>query len=246
MMICLILIGGSSIYSINKINQDAVLIGSGIDGLSQIAASRNSIYESLVDLKSAFAESSDSRRSNMISSERSKIDNALKLWKQYDPSCDPGDERAGADKVNLKWKTYFEALDNLEKSASSNVDSDLIKKTLDIGYDLANSMQFNVDYQTNQASDAVKTATSFSSLYTYIMAITVLLMLLIASVACVMLMRAVVKPIKLLSDIMERLAENHTDVLVPGIERKDELGIMARNVEVFKKNSICSTRHLSV
>lgn len=37
---------------------------------------------------------------------------------------------------------------------------------------------------------------------------------------------------------MERLAENHTDVLVPGIERKDELGIMARNVEVFKKNMI--------
>ena len=37
---------------------------------------------------------------------------------------------------------------------------------------------------------------------------------------------------------MHRLADNHTDVDVPGTQRRDEIGEMARAVVVFRNNAI--------
>jgi methyl-accepting chemotaxis protein len=48
----------------------------------------------------------------------------------------------------------------------------------------------------------------------------------------------IVKPINLLKAVMEAFARNDLKAEVPGIERRDELGDMARTVEVFKKNGL--------
>jgi methyl-accepting chemotaxis protein len=48
----------------------------------------------------------------------------------------------------------------------------------------------------------------------------------------------IVKPINLLKVVMEAFARNDLKADVPGIERRDELGDMARTVEVFKKNGL--------
>jgi methyl-accepting chemotaxis protein len=42
--------------------------------------------------------------------------------------------------------------------------------------------------------------------------------------------------------VMEALAHNDLTVDVPGIERRDELGEIARTVEVFKKNGLEAER----
>jgi methyl-accepting chemotaxis protein len=46
------------------------------------------------------------------------------------------------------------------------------------------------------------------------------------------------QPVARLKSVMEKLARNDLRVDVPGIERGDELGEMARTVEVFKKNGL--------
>jgi methyl-accepting chemotaxis protein len=48
----------------------------------------------------------------------------------------------------------------------------------------------------------------------------------------------IVKPVVLLKTVMEAFARNDLKAEVPGIERRDELGDMARTVEVFKKNGL--------
>jgi len=48
----------------------------------------------------------------------------------------------------------------------------------------------------------------------------------------------IVKPINLLKGVMEAFANNDLKAEVPGVERRDELGEMARTVEVFKKNGL--------
>ena len=58
-----------------------------------------------------------------------------------------------------------------------------------------------------------------------------------------------VRPITGLSEVMNRLADNDTDVEVSGTDRTDELGDMARTVLVFKQNAenvIQMTRDLEV
>jgi len=52
----------------------------------------------------------------------------------------------------------------------------------------------------------------------------------------------IVKPIRTLSECMRTLATGKYDVTVPGTERKDELGIMASDVEVFRQNGMEANR----
>jgi methyl-accepting chemotaxis protein len=48
----------------------------------------------------------------------------------------------------------------------------------------------------------------------------------------------IVKPIGLLKIVMEAFARNNLHADVPGLDRRDELGDMARTVEVFKQNAL--------
>jgi methyl-accepting chemotaxis protein len=48
----------------------------------------------------------------------------------------------------------------------------------------------------------------------------------------------IVKPVVLLKAVMEAFAGNNLNANVPGLDRRDELGDMARTVEVFKKNGL--------
>jgi methyl-accepting chemotaxis protein len=48
----------------------------------------------------------------------------------------------------------------------------------------------------------------------------------------------IVKPIALLKGVMEALAANDLKAVVPGVNRRDEVGDMARAVEVFKTNGL--------
>ena len=49
--------------------------------------------------------------------------------------------------------------------------------------------------------------------------------------------KGIAQPIQLLSAVMERFARNDLDADVPGCQRGDELGAMARTVQVFKQNA---------
>jgi methyl-accepting chemotaxis protein len=52
----------------------------------------------------------------------------------------------------------------------------------------------------------------------------------------------IVRPVNLLKAVMEAFARNELQAEVPGIDRRDELGDMARTVEVFKKNGLDKIR----
>ncbi|HEY7687295.1 MAG TPA: methyl-accepting chemotaxis protein [Dongiaceae bacterium] len=65
---------------------------------------------------------------------------------------------------------------------------------------------------------------------------------LVASGCGYFIVRRVTRPIEQLSGIMQRLAHRDLDVHVPGTERRDELGAMARTVEVFKENTLAKDR----
>jgi methyl-accepting chemotaxis protein len=72
------------------------------------------------------------------------------------------------------------------------------------------------------------------------------LLIIVAAVGIVLGMLAgfmigqfgIVKPIVLLKAVMESFANNDLKADVPGVDRRDELGDMARTVEVFKKNGL--------
>jgi methyl-accepting chemotaxis protein len=61
-----------------------------------------------------------------------------------------------------------------------------------------------------------------------------LAMLLLLGAAAYFLARGLVNPVRSLTGVMGRLADGDTSVKIPAVEQKDEVGAMARAVEVFK------------
>jgi methyl-accepting chemotaxis protein len=64
----------------------------------------------------------------------------------------------------------------------------------------------------------------------------------IGAVLALLIGRSIVRPIASMTAAMTRLAEGDNDVDVPARENTDEIGAMARAVEVFKQNAIESRR----
>ncbi len=60
--------------------------------------------------------------------------------------------------------------------------------------------------------------------------------------ASILSARAISNPVRQLTGIMSKLAEHDLTVEVSGVDRRDELGGMARAVEVFKTNAITADR----
>lgn len=84
--------------------------------------------------------------------------------------------------------------------------------------------------------EAVRTRT------TRITAIVGLLMVLSFCAAALVLARSITQPIRLIERAMDQLARGNHSVEVPGINRGDEIGDMAKAVEVFKDNAVAMVR----
>ena len=62
----------------------------------------------------------------------------------------------------------------------------------------------------------------------------------ILCVSAYYLARGLINPVKALTETMERLADGDTATAIPATDQKDEIGAMARAVEVFKEALIAN------
>ena len=68
-----------------------------------------------------------------------------------------------------------------------------------------------------------------------VMAIAACVAALLALVTTMMLVRRVTKPLKTVAEALTVLAEGRTDVEVRHADRHDEIGVIARTVDIFRK-----------
>jgi methyl-accepting chemotaxis protein len=67
-------------------------------------------------------------------------------------------------------------------------------------------------------------------------------MLLVAGLGMILLNGGLIRPITGINATMATLAGGETNVVVPGIGRKDEIGEMANAVEVFRANAVANRK----
>ncbi len=67
-------------------------------------------------------------------------------------------------------------------------------------------------------------------------------MVVVAVGAGILLSRSIAGPVRLMTSVMGRLADGDNSVVVAGIRRRDEIGAMAKAVNVFKTNAIENAR----
>ena len=64
-----------------------------------------------------------------------------------------------------------------------------------------------------------------------------------ATVVALLISRAIVGPLGTMTGVMQTLAGGDTSVTVPGTGRGDEIGVMARTVEIFRNHQVDLQRH---
>lgn len=91
-------------------------------------------------------------------------------------------------------------------------------------------------------TEGVEAAASTSARQSHLAQSVMILMLVIGALVCAAIMVSarfvLIKPMTTLTDAMRQLAGGDVEGLTPSLARKDELGAMARSVEVFRENAI--------
>ncbi len=86
---------------------------------------------------------------------------------------------------------------------------------------------------STDAIDETVTASMISSV------VALSIVLVVISAALALILRAQIgRPLARITDAMSRLARNELDTEVPALERRDDVGAMARAVQVFKENAL--------
>ncbi|WP_235919241.1 methyl-accepting chemotaxis protein [Aureimonas psammosilenae] len=147
-----------------------------------------------------------------------------------------------SEEAVAKIRSEFNEIIDLSKQvvAAGLTNQDAVAKPILGELDLA-SLQFASDYrelrdrflkETQSEADRL-TSSTWSTIY-ILVAGTLLGMIFGIFGAITVASKGITKPLSLLSSRMKDLAEGHLDVAVEGTDRRDEVGAMAKAVQVFK------------
>ncbi|HAX91582.1 MAG TPA: methyl-accepting chemotaxis protein, partial [Rhodospirillaceae bacterium] len=117
----------------------------------------------------------------------------------------------------------FPAALEASRSAGQAIQDNVIALTKDLGQDLEQS-------QTDMEETALKNEK--------ILRVSGIISVLLGFVIAFFIGRGITMPIKNMTSVMGRLAKGELTIDVPSTENKDEIGQMARAVEVFKDNAL--------
>ncbi|HYA81546.1 MAG TPA: ATP-binding protein, partial [Methylocystis sp.] len=140
-------------------------------------------------------------------------------WRAYRAGADRVFELARAESKAEAVALYLSSSHRLFVSASDSLGrlSDLTNE--------------NAQTASDRAAAAIKTAWNFLSA-------AVILSVLVVGVILLYVTGVVIRPLKELSSCMQALSRGDMDVEIPKVDRRNELGEMARSVAVFKNNAV--------
>ena len=98
--------------------------------------------------------------------------------------------------------------------------------------------QFHEAADRNSAAKEAAIQATIATLTAVVVGLVVFLVIGLFTLAYVTVSRGVARPIRSMTAAMERLAAGDNSVDIPSRDRTDEIGAMAKAVEVFKKNAI--------
>jgi methyl-accepting chemotaxis protein len=170
------------------------------------------------------------------------VANLNKLRKAYEPMIDPGEERQLADEISKQLAVYADMGDKLNEFLKQH---DHEKATAFYLVDMRNQFRqirkLIEDDATLNESLGIKAADAGAQLYSNTRTVVISALVIavaISAAAGLLLTTGVATPILTLAKTTGKLAEHDLSVTITGVERKDEVGLLARSLEVFRENAL--------
>ncbi|MFY8096046.1 MAG: methyl-accepting chemotaxis protein [Niveispirillum sp.] len=166
--------------------------------------------------------------------------------KIYEPLISSPQEQKVYEKLLVDWNAYMDmwpavlalSKQNQTEQAAALMRTQMTPQFLKIQNDVKELVEINEADAKASAEDLTKSAT----MSTYIMVAAMILALVVSAGSIRSVRSRVVKPVRGMTDTMNRLARRELTVAVEGGNRRDEIGDMARAVQVFKDGLIEADR----
>ena len=176
---------------------------------------------------------------------RSQVD---VLWQQVenlaaDPATDPAIKRAMAAAKEQYFGAFRKYADDMKKLSDEGgkygvTSTQYVETTTPQLGSLLGVM-----YAAGKASESYTEAVRSAALTSLISALAMIgLALVVAIGVALLVVWRVTRPLRDITDVVNRLASGDTAVNVPGVSRGDEVGAIARSIEVFRENLVETDR----
>jgi methyl-accepting chemotaxis protein len=172
---------------------------------------------------------------------------AQKAWDSYEPLVTPGFERQIADEIKAGWVEYVRMTKKLgelsnagdRQGALDYFNGDMRKVFV---ANLSEKVAKDIAWNSGEGKKAANAGEAAYTSARYWIIGAIVLAAVLSALAGYMIVLAVARPIVRTTDIMRALAKHDLAVAVEGRDRKDEVGEMAKAVQVFKDNMIEADR----
>jgi len=184
-------------------------------------------------------EFSWSEGAQAVSSASTRID---KLWRSYTATFMTEEESGLVSEAQALMGTADKGVTDLSRILKTEdqvaLDSFVTTRLYPAIDPINNVIASLIDLQVKQVEVEHGSAVAAFQFSTVLSVMLALLGVVAIIGGTVLLQRRVIRPIAKLTEAMDKLARGVWQVLVPATERNDEIGQMARSVEVFKKNGV--------
>jgi methyl-accepting chemotaxis protein len=164
---------------------------------------------------------------------------------KYAPTVDTDEEKQYYQAFQTKWAEFHQGTVPLREAVGSGEFDKalaLIRVLGPLGNEIEANLQKDAAYNQAAAAALADDVTRGNRIGFRVVLATVLVSVLIATLAGWMLVRAIARPVRALTGAMHRLADREMAVEIPGLGRGDEIGAMAGAVQVFKDNMVAAAR----
>ncbi|MBD8903616.1 methyl-accepting chemotaxis protein, partial [Methylobacterium bullatum] len=160
----------------------------------------------------------------------------------YTPRLDTAEEKALYKAFETQWVAYLALQDGIVMEAQAGNLAQAQRTyntTMSTGISaVLTELQKLVTYEARVARESGAQAQATYDGAVIATMVLVAIAALMASGAAIMLALTVSRPLRRMTSAMELLAGGDTDIDVPGVDRMDEVGAMAKSVVVFRDNII--------
>jgi methyl-accepting chemotaxis protein len=186
-------------------------------------------------LMSATSEAAKRKTNIQLKNQQSAISDAIE---DYRPLIQSKEQQALFAQLEKDWAHYVQLtqqLGALVEASDPNAQALFEGESLDMFYAIEDTTLQLIDLNVKGGeANATKSTTIYAKSRTMMLGV-VGGAIVFSIILSVLLMRSVARPIGRMSDIVKRLVTGDLSVQIPGLNRKDEIGSLARAMDSFKQ-----------
>ncbi|MCJ2122725.1 methyl-accepting chemotaxis protein [Methylobacterium sp. J-077] len=235
-------VGVFSISRIERVNEAAHAMADELEVVAGLARMNELSQEfRALSILAHSARSEDERRS--YTAENTHVEEAFSAaWSAYAPTISGVEEQDIAHRLRAAWQHFLAveaealALDRAgEREQADTVFAGALRADAEMFKKAVNTV---LDHRRARVAERVAETDAVGRMSRTAVAVGLGVVALLTLAIGFLIVRRVATPIATITDVMRKLAGNDLTTEIPAAQRRDEIGAMARAVQVFKDNML--------